>query len=166
MSAPTSSFEMDSLASKVNLVTGDTVLGKDSESANVLVEIPVERLGSPFTWASSDEDSPLSVGLLYTTEASEALRKFTDVILSLKNAPTGSKVIVNIQKETGVNTNVFAGIFMMLPFIDVNEFTSQTALSATFSDNVWEAQRRLQIQLISNDGNFAATGLKVTLSTS
>lgn len=116
-----------------------------------------------FTWGLSDEDSPLSTGILYTTEAGETDRTLADVILSLKNAPTGNPIFVDILKETGVNTNVFVTIFSTLPSIDANEFTSQTGSPAVISDNTWEAQRRLQIKLITNDANFAATGLKGAL---
>ncbi len=116
-----------------------------------------------FTWGVSDEDSPLSTGILYVTEAGEVDRELTDVILSLKNAATGTPITVDILKETGVNSNIFATIFSTLPIIDINEFTSQTSTPAVFSDNMWEEQRRLQIKLTSNDSNFAATGLKGTL---
>lgn len=117
----------------------------------------------PFTWAATDEDSPLTTGLLYTTEAG-LTRTILDVILSLKNAPTGSTIEVDVLKETGINTNVFATVFSTKPTIMVNEFTSQTSTPIpVFSDNTWQAGRRLQIVLTINDSNFAATGLKVTI---
>lgn len=117
----------------------------------------------PFTWAATDEDAPLSLGLLYTTEAG-LTRTILDVILSLKNAPTGTDIEVDVLKETGLNTNVFATVFSTKPIIMINEFTSQTSTPlAVFSDNVWQAGRRLQIVLTINDTNFAATGLKVTI---
>lgn len=120
---------------------------------------------APFTWASSDEDSPLDEALLYTTEATASEITISEVVLSLKNAPTGGKITVDIKKETGPNTNVFATIFSTLPTIDINEFTSQTAaIAAVISDSTWEVERRLQIFLTITDTNFAATGLKVTLA--
>lgn len=117
----------------------------------------------PFTWAATDEDSPLTTGLLYTTEAG-LTRTIQDVILSLKNAPTGSTIEVDVLKETGLNTNVFATVFSTRPTIMINEFTSQTSTPIpVFSVTTWEAGRRLQIVLTINDSNFAATGLKVTI---
>ena len=48
MSAPTGSFEMDSLPNKVNPIAADTVLGKDTEDSNNLVEIPIAQLDAYF----------------------------------------------------------------------------------------------------------------------
>lgn len=119
---------------------------------------------TPYTWAASDEDSSLSTGLLYTTETAVVARTLKNVILSLKNAPTGSTITVDILKETGVNTNVFATIFSVLPSIMINEFTSETSLPVPIlSTSTWELGRRLQIVLTINDTSFAATGLKVTI---
>lgn len=122
-------------------------------------------LQTRLVYAASDEDSPLSVGLLYTTEASSINRTINNIQLSLKNAPTGTSVTVDMQKETGINTNSFATIFSTLPTVDITEFTSQTAaIPPVLSDNAWEMGKRLQIILTINDTNFAATGLKVTLT--
>ncbi len=123
--------------------------------------------GAPtsFTWAVSDEDSPLSSGLLYTTEAIFETKSFNDVNLSLKNSPTNNSITVDLKKETAVNSNSFLSIFSTPPVIDVNEFISQTSsIIPVFSDTVWEINKRMQIFLTNNDANFAATGLKVTLS--
>jgi len=118
-----------------------------------------------FTWGASDEDSPLITGLQYTTEAAVAEVALSEVILSLKNAPTGSTITVDILKEDGVNLNTFTTIFSVLPTIDINEFTSQTAATAAvISDATWEIERRLQLVLTINDSNAAATGIKVTLA--
>jgi len=126
---------------------------------------PGAGVSAPFTWGASDEDSPLSVALLYTTEAAASEITLSTVILSLKNPPTGSTITVDILKETAVNSNIFATIFSTLPTIDINEFTSQTAaVAAIFSDTTWEIERRLQLVLTITDTNFAATGLKVTLA--
>lgn len=119
---------------------------------------------TPYTWAASDEDSPLSTGILYTTETAVVARTLKNVIVSLKNAPTGSTIEVDVLKETGVNTDVFATIFSTLPTIMINEFTSETAIPVPIlSVSTWETGRRLQIFLTINDTNFAATGLKVTI---
>lgn len=164
MSSPTSSFEMDSLDAQNAPVLTDTLLLKDTNDANQLKETTIQAIGAAFTWAASDEDSALTTGLQYTTEASEIFRNLGEVILSLKNTPTGSILTVDILKETGPNTNVFATIFSTLPTIDLNEFTSQTAaVPAVFSDSIWETQRRLQIVITITDSNAAATGLKVSL---
>lgn len=169
MSAPSSSFEMDSLDEKAVPLSTDTLLLKDTADSDLLKEVQVGNLSLatvtiPFVWAASDEDSPLALGLQYTTEAAEITKTLSEVILSLKNAATGSPIVVDVRKETGVNTNVFATIFSTPPLIDVNEFTSQTSASIpVFSDTTWEVQRRLQIVITANDINFATTGLKVTL---
>lgn len=119
---------------------------------------------TPYTWAASDEDAPLSTGILYTTEIAVVSRTILMAILSLKNAPTGGVIEVDVLKETGVNTDVFATIFTTKPTIDVGEFTSNTATAPpVLFTNVWETGRRLQIFLTINDTNFAASGLKVTL---
>jgi len=119
---------------------------------------------TPYTWAASDEDAPLSTGILYITEAAAVLRDIKDVFLSLKNAPTGNTIEVDVLKETGVNTNVFATIFSTLPTIMINEFTSQTSLPVpVITDGVWQQGRRLQIKLTINDSNFIVSGLKVTI---
>lgn len=168
MSAPTSSFEIDTLTEEASPDSGDFVIIQKITAANEIQRTQLGNLGIsttiPFTWAASDEDSPLSSGVLYTTEAASTSNSLADVILSLKNAPTGSSITVDILKETGVNTNVFATIFSTLPTIDITDFTSQTAtIPPVLSDTTWEIQRRLQIFLSVNDSNFIASGLKVTL---
>ncbi len=119
---------------------------------------------TPFTYAATDEDSPLSLGLLYTTETAVVGRSINNVAFSLKNAPTGNTIEIDILKETGINTNVFATILSTRPTIMINEFTSTTSTPVPIlSTNIWESGRRLQIVLTINDANFAATGLKVTI---
>lgn len=119
---------------------------------------------TPYTWAASDEDAPLSTGLLYTTEISVVARTIKNVVLSLKNAPTGSVIEVDVLKETMSNSNLFTTIFTTKLTIDINEFTSNTAaIPAVIFLDTWEMGRRLQIVLTINDSNFAASGLKVTL---
>ena len=118
----------------------------------------------PYTWAASDEDSPLSTGLLYTTEAAVVARNVRNAAFSLKNAPTGNTMEFDILKETGINTNSFATIFSTRPTIMINEFTSTTSIPVPMlSDTMWESGRRLQIVLVTNDSNFAATGVKGTI---
>lgn len=118
---------------------------------------------SPLIYAASDEDSPLSTGILYTTESSPIPRTILAVILSLKNAPIGSSIEVDILKETGVNTDVFATIFTTKPIIEINEFTSETAPASMLNTSIWEGDRRMQIVLTINDTSFAASGLKVII---
>ncbi len=131
----------------------------------VFAEPPGAGASAPFTWGASDEDSPLVTGLLYTTEASAAEITMSEVVVSLKNAPTGGMITVDILKETAVNSNLFVSIFTVLPTIDMDDFTSQTAATgATFDTTTWEVQRRLQLVLTINDTNSAATGIKVTLA--
>lgn len=115
-----------------------------------------------FTWASSDEDSPLSTGILYTTEAASASKTFSTVVLTLKNAPGDiSGIQVDVLQEDGLDANTFTSIFSSKPVILLNRFTSTTG--GIFSVPTWIVQRRLQIKLTINDVAFAATGLKVTL---
>ena len=162
MSAPDSSFEMESLDSKTTPpASNDTIITKDSEDTNQLKQTPTSTLRS-YVWSASDEDSSLTVGIKYTTEISRIQKTINDVILSLKNAPTGGKVEVDCLKETGLDTNVFATIFTTKPTIDINNFSSiSAAIPAVILDDTWEVDRRMQIQVTLTDTNFAATGLKV-----
>lgn len=131
----------------------------------VFAEPPGAGASAPFTWGASDEDSPIVTGLLYTTEAAATEITLSDVVVSLKNAPTGLAIEVDILKETAPNSNVFVSIFSTLPVIDTNDFTSQTsAVTPVFSDTTWQIERRLQLVLTINDDDFAATGIKVTLA--
>lgn len=138
------------------------------------VDVPISGgLATEFTWAASDEDSAIITGILYTTEASNVTKPLSEVILSLKNAPTGTgpdtPIEVNIIQEDGPNTNDFpAGntIFSINPQIQVTEFTSLGgSVPGTISGGSvsWEEGNRLQILLTLNDSNAAATGLKVSL---
>lgn len=125
---------------------------------------PGAGASAPFTWGASDEDASIITGLLYTTEAAASEVTLSEVVLSLKNAPTNNTITVDILKENAVNSNVFVSIFSTLPTIEINEFTSQTAVAAVFSDSTWQIERRLQLVLTINDDDFAATGIKVTLA--
>ncbi len=125
----------------------------------------LDNLETLFTWAASDEDSPLPGGVfpvLYITEPADKDRTITDVIAGLKNAATGSLIGIEIQKETAVNSNSFTLAAALE--IDIDEFTSTTATtSRIITVPGWERGRRLKIILLQNDTNFAATGLKVTI---
>lgn len=158
------------LPPKVIPLTATTIIPTEdpTDESNKTKGIPATDLkGSPFTWGVSDEDSPLTTGIIYTTEAGEIDVSLADAIITLKNAPTGGAITVDIKKETGVNTNVFNTIFTTALSIDVGEFTSQTAaVPPVILAPTWEAQRRLQISLVINDTNFIASGLKVTLVSS
>jgi len=119
---------------------------------------------TPFTWASSDEDSslPPDNSILYVTEPADKDRTLTKLISGLKNAPTGSFVIVELEKETGVNTNVFSLVGLVT--IDVNHFVSKdSTLPSSITTTSWEEGRRMRIKLATKDTNNAATGLKVTI---
>lgn len=134
-----------------------------NDSTNATRMVPASDL-TPYTWAASDEDAPLALGILYTTEATVVGRTLTNAALSLKNAPTANTIDVDIQKEDGINANTFTSIFSTRPTIMINEFTSTTSIPVPILvTNQWESGRRLRIQLITNDANFAATGLKVTI---
>ncbi len=119
---------------------------------------------NPFTWAATDEDSPLPPNgtILYITEPADKDRTITKIIAGLKNAGTGNGVLVEIDKETGPNTNVFGTLGIVE--IDLNEFTSTTSSEPfIIFDPDWEEGRRLRITLSVTDVNAAATGLKVTI---
>lgn len=153
------------LPPKAGLVTNSTKMAIEdvNDETNQTRMVSLSDV-TPYTWGSSDEDSPLSVGILYTTETAAVARTLKKAIISLKNAPTGNTISVDILKETNVNTNVFVTIFSVLPTIMMNEFTSETSLPVSMiSDTTWQLGRRLQIKLVTNDANFAATGLKVTV---
>ena len=164
MSAPTSSFEMDSLDSKITvLVEPDTVLIKDSDDGNKLKEASVSDI-LRFVWTGSDEKSSLTVGIKSVTEINTIQKRINRVVLSLTNEPTGGVVEVDILKETSLNSNLFVSIFSILPTIDVNTFSSIGAtIPAVISDNILEVDRRLQIKITTVDMNNSATGLKVEL---
>lgn len=159
------SIRIKDLPPKAGQVSGFTQVPTEDpgDETNKTRKVPLSDV-TPYTWAASDEDSPLSTGILYTTEAAVVTRSINDVAISVKNAPTGNDILVDILKETGINTNVFATILSTQPRIMVNEFTSDTATPfPVISDGVWEKTRRLQFVLTANDSNFAATGLKVTI---
>lgn len=134
-----------------------------NDLSNATRMIPASDI-TPYTWAATDEDSPLALGVLYTTEAAVVGRTILNVALSLKNAPTGNTIDVDVEKEDTVNANTFTSIFSTRPTIMINEFTSTTSIPVPILiTNQWETGRRLRIILITNDANFAATGLKVTI---
>lgn len=119
---------------------------------------------TPYTWGASDEDAPLSVGVLYTTEAAAVTRSIKEVIASLKTAPAGSTIEVDVLHEDGINSNNFVTIFSTRPTIMVGEYTSQTSIPvAIILTGVWILGRRLQIKLTINDSSFTASGLKVAI---
>ena len=129
--------------------------------ADIFLAVP-GVLPEAFTWAASDEDTPLITGIRYVTEAGLSTRTISQVKLSVKNAPTGAILIVDIEKETGVNTNSFATIFSSLPQIALTEYFN--ASNGTFSDTTWNLNRRLRISITQTDSNGIASGLKVTLA--
>lgn len=148
--------------------------GKVSNSTQIPTEDPNDETNKtrmvsapdliPSIYAVSDEDSPLATGILYTTEAPATARSIKDVIISLKNAPTGNTIEVDVRKETAINSNVFSTIFTTRPTIMINEYTSATSTPIpVLSTNLWEGGLRMQIVLTINDANFAASGLKVAL---
>lgn len=159
------SIRIKDVPPKVGQVSNSTKMATEDalDDTNKTRQVSLSDV-TPYTWASSDEDSALALGILYTTESAAVRRSLLDVVVSLKNAPTGTDIEVDILKETGINTNVFATIFSTRPIVMITEFTSLTALpAAVVSDTIWEEGRRLQIQLTINDSNFAATGLKVSI---
>jgi len=159
------SIRLKDLPPKAGKVLGTAQAATEDpmDATNATRKIPLANI-PPYTWAASDEDSPLDNALLYTTEAISVTRSIQDVILSLKNAPTGNDIQVDVLKETGLNTNAFATILSVRPLLMINEFTSETSgVTVMFTDEVWQNGRRLQLLLTINDSNFAATGLKVTI---
>lgn len=134
------------------------------------VDVPISGgLATEFTWAASDEDSPLITGILYTTEVANVSKPLEQVILSLKNTPTSQAIEVNVIQESAPDSNQFNAedtIFLTNPQIDDGLFSS---LNSTIPGEVkpaltWGEGKRLRILLPINDSpNFAATGLKISL---
>jgi len=148
--------------------------GQVSNNTKIPTEDPVDETNktrmlsasdvTPAIYAASDEDSPLATGILYTTEAPAVARSIKDVVISLKNAPTGTDIEVDILKEDSLNSDTFSTIFSTRPKIMTTEFTSETFLTPpVLSTNTWEGGLRMQFQLTINDTNFAASGLKVII---
>ncbi len=159
------SIRINELPPKAGKVTSTTKLATEdiNDETNKTRMMPASDV-VPYTYAASDEESPLSLGILYTTEASSVTRNINDVIISLTHAPTGSTIQLDVLKETGVNTNTFGTILLIQPTIMVNEYTSETALPVPILiDNIWQKGRRMRFDLIVNDSNFIASGIKVTL---
>jgi len=159
------SIRLKDLPPKAGKVSSTTKLATEdiNDETNKTRMMPASDV-VPYTYAASDEESPLSLGMLYTTEASSVTRTINDVIISLTHAPTGSDILVDVLKETGLNTNTFATILSTLPRIMVNEYTSETATPVpVITDNTWQKGRRIMFELTVNDSNFLASGLKVTL---
>jgi len=159
------SIRIKDVPPKVGQVSNSTKIATEdaNDETNKTRQVSASDI-TPYTWAASDEDASLSTGLLYTTEAAAVRRSILDVVISLKNAPTGSTMEFDMLKETEINANSFATIFSVRPTIMINEFTSLTSLpAAVVSSTIWEEGRRMQIVLITNDTNFAATGSKVTI---
>lgn len=158
------SIRIKDLPPKAGKVSSTTKLATEdiNDETNKTRMMPASDV-VPYTYATSDEDSPLSTGVLYTTEATSVTRNINDVILSLTHAPTGTTIIVDVLKETGLNTNAFNTILSTRPRIMVNEYTSETAPPIVLIDNVWEKGRRMRFDLTTNDTNFIASGIKVTL---
>lgn len=159
------SIRINELPPKAGKVSSTTKLATEdiNDETNKTRMMPASDV-VPYTYAASDEESPLSTGLLYTSEASSVTRTINDVIISLTHAPTGSTIEVDVLKETGVNTDTFATILSTRPTIMVNEYTSETALPVpVITDSTWQKGRRIIFELTINDSNFIASGIKVTL---
>lgn len=120
-----------------------------------------------YSWGASDEDSPLSTGDLYVTESAIKSIKFIAIAFSLKNAPTGSTMTFDALLEDAVDSNTFTSMFSVKPTIDINKFQSTTSLiQGTLNTDTWIVNRRILIRLITNDSNFAATGVKMLMEIS
>lgn len=117
------------------------------------------------TWALSDEDSPLSLGDLITTEVPNFQKIVRGVKLVLKNAPTGSPVEVDILQEDSINSNTFTSVLTTKVVIPIGDhFITETILTLTGSTYfIWNTDRRLKFVLLNRDDGEDATGLKVTL---
>ena len=160
------SIRINALPPKSGQITNSTQMATEDpiDETNKTRKVPLSDV-TPYTWAASDEDSPLSTGLLYTTEATSVARSINDVTISVKNAPTGVIPIeVDILKEDSINSNTFTTILSTRPTIMMNEFTSDaSAPPPVVSVTLWGAGLRLQFVLTINDSNFAASGLKVAI---
>ena len=117
-----------------------------------------------FTWAASDEDSTLGTGVQYVTEVATTDKAISTVKLTVKNAPTVSELVVDVEKETSPGSNSFASIFTTPPQIESGDFFNDNSVVVpVFNTSTWELNRRLRINVLTLDGGASATGLKVTL---
>jgi len=117
-----------------------------------------------FTWAASDEVGTLGTGVKYVTEVATTDKAISTVKLTVRNAPTVSELIVDIEKETSPGSNTFASIFDTPPQIESGDFFNDNSVVVpAFNTSTWELNRRLRINVTTLDGGNSATGLKVTL---
>ena len=123
--------------------------------------------GNRETWAYplTDETTPPTTGVKYTTEPAPYNMTLEDVIAGLTLAGAGAALFeFDILKESAVNSNVFATIFSTRPTIDAGEFTSTTAATQpVIANNTWEKGRRLQLSIHALDTNAAARGAKLSI---
>lgn len=160
------------LPSKATIVPADILAIVDSEdidpsTQNKIITISqiqasVTTVGL-FTWNATDEDSIILIDTQYVTEVASISRTITDVILSLKNAPTGTSLIADVLQETALNSNTFATIFNTQPAVTTTTFSGNSTDLAT---TTWTVGRRLRLDVTQIDTNSAATGLKVSMVTS
>ena len=123
--------------------------------------------GNRETWAYplTNETTPPTIGVKYTTEPAPYNMTLEDVIAGLTAAGAGAALFeFDILKENAVNANAFTTIFSTRPTIDAAEFTSTTATTPpVLSVTTWEKGRRLQLSIHAVDTDAAARGAKLSI---
>lgn len=158
------SIRIKDLPSKTTIVSDTTILAsEDSVDIDATRGVVASDLRS-YDYNLSDEDSPLTIGIAYTSKVSTLIKKLNELRLSVKNAPTGSKVKVDALLETAQDSNSFSTIFTTQPTIDITKFSSVNAVIAQdLLITSWPANRRMQFIITQVDSNNSATGLKAEI---
>lgn len=118
-----------------------------------------------FTWPITDETTPPTTGVKYTTESAPYTMTIEDAIGDLTIAGTGVTLFeMDILMEDTVNSNSFSSIFSTLITIDAGEFTSTTATTPPeLSTTTWDKGKRLQLDINVVDSGQTARGAKISL---
>lgn len=159
------SIRINAVPPKTGEVTENTKIATEAsdDESNKTRALPAPDV-TPDTWGVSDEDSPLSTGILYTTEAAPSTRSIKKVFASLKNPPGGLPLTIDIEKEDAVDSNTFTTILSTLITILVGTYSTKNAGTppvVTGGEVIWNEGERLRIRLVTNDTSFEATGAKV-----
>lgn len=116
------------------------------------------RLEVDYAIAVSDESTSLTTGTAKTTFRMPYAMTLTEVRASVTTAPTGSSIIVDINKDgaTIMTTNKLS--------IDAGEKTSVTAATpAGLTTTALTSDCEITIDIDQKGSTVAGTGLKVTL---
>lgn len=140
---------------------GVTIVSIVTRGINSMVVLTAETLEIPETrdlgFAISDEDTSLVAGTAKLTFRMPYGMNLTEVRSNLKTAPTGQKVIVDIN-QNGVS------ILSTKLSIDIGELTSTTAsISSVISNNVLVDDAEIVIDIDQIGSTISGSGLKLWL---